>query len=221
MENDFKLSNMIFKGWCDSKDNNLKIPKGDLNEAQINAVKKSLTKNLNIIWGPPGTGKTRTLAKLIKEHLKLKRRVLLLSFSNNAVDEAMKYAMKDLKQLNLYEEGKILRYGYPQSKFVDYYEKNYENILIDNILGSKYTSLMNEKELLNKKKSSLVNTIEDLKRKISEHYNKIDDLSDERNRLELSLNVLSMHLKEHHEISNSNEDIEKLEETIKRKKKIL
>ncbi|MGF7397317.1 AAA domain-containing protein [Thermoanaerobacterium thermosaccharolyticum] len=221
MENDFKLSNMIFKGWCDSKDNNVKIAKGDLNEAQINAVKKSLTKNLNIIWGPPGTGKTRTLAKLIKEHLKLKRRVLLLSFSNNAVDEAMKYAMKDLKQLNLYEDGKILRYGYPQSKFVDYYEKNYENILIDNILGSKYSSLMNEKELLNKKKSSLVTTIEDLRRKISEYYDKIDDLSDERNRLELSLNVLNMHLNEHHEISNPNEDIEKLEETIKKKKEDL
>jgi len=40
-----------------------------LNNSQIKAILKSLTKQLNIIWGPPGTGKTKTASVLIASRI--------------------------------------------------------------------------------------------------------------------------------------------------------
>ncbi|MGW8168396.1 MAG: DEAD/DEAH box helicase [Sulfurovaceae bacterium] len=40
-----------------------------LNDSQYEAVIKSLTKQLNIIWGPPGTGKTKTASVLLSSRI--------------------------------------------------------------------------------------------------------------------------------------------------------
>ncbi|KLE00235.1 MULTISPECIES: DEAD/DEAH box helicase [Aliarcobacter] len=40
-----------------------------LNDSQHDAVMKSLTKQLNIIWGPPGTGKTKTASVLLSSRI--------------------------------------------------------------------------------------------------------------------------------------------------------
>ncbi len=58
-----------------------------LNESQNEAVKKILSsKDIAIIHGPPGTGKTTTLVKAIAEVLKTEKQVLVCSSSNTAVD---------------------------------------------------------------------------------------------------------------------------------------
>lgn len=58
-----------------------------LNISQNNAVKKILSaKDLAIIHGPPGTGKTTTLVQAIIEVLKTEKQVLVCSPSNTAVD---------------------------------------------------------------------------------------------------------------------------------------
>lgn len=60
-----------------------------LNESQENAVSSCVNmchhKATNLIWGPPGTGKTKTLACLLFRLIELKHRTLVCAPTNNAV----------------------------------------------------------------------------------------------------------------------------------------
>ncbi|KAI4299678.1 hypothetical protein L6164_033112 [Bauhinia variegata] len=64
----------------------------NLNEAQEEAVSSCVTmrlchhsENIKLIWGPPGTGKTKTVASLLFALLKLKTRTLICAPTNTAV----------------------------------------------------------------------------------------------------------------------------------------
>ncbi|KAI4299679.1 hypothetical protein L6164_033113 [Bauhinia variegata] len=64
----------------------------NLNEAQEEAVSSCVTmrkchhsENIKLIWGPPGTGKTKTVASLLFALLKLKTRTLTCAPTNPAV----------------------------------------------------------------------------------------------------------------------------------------
>jgi superfamily I DNA and/or RNA helicase len=77
-----------------------------LNQSQNAAVKKILSaKDLAIIHGPPGTGKTTTLVQAIRQTLNREKQVLVCSPSNTAVD---------LLTEKLHREGiTVLRLGNP------------------------------------------------------------------------------------------------------------
>ena len=62
---------------------------GGLNHSQNEAVKKGLSQRALFVWGPPGTGKTRTLAALTANLLKGGKRVLLTAMSNAALDNLL------------------------------------------------------------------------------------------------------------------------------------
>ena len=58
-----------------------------LNEPQRVAVDRALRADpLALVHGPPGTGKTRTLVEIVRQHLALGQRVLVTAASNAAVD---------------------------------------------------------------------------------------------------------------------------------------
>jgi hypothetical protein len=57
-----------------------------LNTDQEHAVRLSLGSDTTFIWGPPGTGKTTTLARIVEAHYRAGRSVLLVSNTNIAVD---------------------------------------------------------------------------------------------------------------------------------------
>ena len=78
---------------------------------QDNAVALSLNQPITFIWGPPGTGKTETLAKIVLEHLDQGRRILMVSHSNVAVDGAI---MRVARRKPDFKPGELLRYGYPK-----------------------------------------------------------------------------------------------------------
>ncbi len=83
---------------------NSKITRG-----QQEAVKMSKNQPITFIWGPPGTGKTQTLAKIALAHIEQGSRVLMLSYSNVSVDGAI---MRVYKMSPHIEPGILVRYGY-------------------------------------------------------------------------------------------------------------
>lgn len=83
---------------------------------QKNAAKMALINPITFIWGPPGTGKTETLAKIAIAHMLQGHKVLMLSYSNVSVDGAILRVDKLLKERNLNNPGKIIRYGNARDK---------------------------------------------------------------------------------------------------------
>ena len=57
--------------------------------AQQEAYEACLGSGVRLVWGPPGTGKTRVLAEAIDALAAAGRRVLLASATNIAVDNAL------------------------------------------------------------------------------------------------------------------------------------
>lgn len=84
-------------------------------KGQDKACEMSLSQPITFIWGPPGTGKTETLARIALEHIKRGNRVLMLSYSNVSVDGALKRVFNKAPQI---QPGKIIRYGYPRDEFL-------------------------------------------------------------------------------------------------------
>lgn len=65
-----------------------------LNAEQTTALRTTMFASRSYVWGPPGTGKTTTLGRFIREAVDVGKRVLLLSPYNLAVDEALLAAHK-------------------------------------------------------------------------------------------------------------------------------
>lgn len=113
-------------------------------------LKKSTMQPITFVWGPPGTGKTTTLAKIALEHILNGERVLMVSYSNVSVDGAV------LKIANMsdQEPGQIIRYGYPRVKQLLDSEilTSYSYVFYKNPdLAEEYKSLSQERNKLKKK----------------------------------------------------------------------
>jgi predicted DNA helicase len=63
------------------------IESNNLNESQNEALRKCINSEMFLIHGPPGTGKTTTLAEVIKKHIG--KKILVTADSNVAVDNIM------------------------------------------------------------------------------------------------------------------------------------
>ncbi len=61
----------------------------DLNPSQNQAIEKILSQRVTFVWGPPGTGKTKTLAAMAATLVNAKKRVLLSALSNMALDQLL------------------------------------------------------------------------------------------------------------------------------------
>ena len=176
------------------------------NKAQEQAIEASFTSQLSVIWGPPGTGKTKTIAQAIDAHLQAGRRVLLVSHANNAVDEALENVAKHLKASPLYQEGRLVRLGKPQEEYLRRLEKDYELVLLDKIAAKLGESLAKEKKELENEKlqidellaqlgavfrsleivKTLLSDLEGLKTSITESNRKMKSVRDELMVLEQS-----------------------------------
>jgi len=162
---DFHLSEILFSGQqVNSKSTNqaeihYSIGITPPNEAQKQAIEASFSSELSIIWGPPGTGKTKTIAEAIEAHLNAGRRVLLVSHANTAVDEALEDVAKHLKATPFYQEGKLVRLGKPQEEHLKRLEEEYELVLLDRIAEKLGESLAKEKTNLECDKKQIENTL--------------------------------------------------------------
>ena len=109
-----------------------------LNQSQNEAVKKIIAaKDIAIIHGPPGTGKTTTLVQAIRQTLNSERQVLVCSSSNTAVD---------LLTEKLHREGiNVLRLGNPARIAED---------VINNTLDAKIAAHESYKDLKSYRKTA-------------------------------------------------------------------
>ncbi|NLD47725.1 MAG: AAA family ATPase [Clostridiaceae bacterium] len=112
-----------------------------INKGQDLALCMSTEQPVVFIWGPPGTGKTETLAKIALEHIMLKHRVLMLSYSNVSVDGAINRVFKkDIQN----SPGKLVRYGYPRDKEL----LNHEYLTSYNLVLHNHPDLLRERTAL-------------------------------------------------------------------------
>lgn len=84
---------------------------GALNADQVSALRRSLGSDTTFIWGPPGTGKTTTVARIVEAHYRAGRSVLLVSNTNIAVDTALEKVAERLKGETDFHQGLVIRQG--------------------------------------------------------------------------------------------------------------
>ncbi|MEU2316030.1 AAA domain-containing protein [Streptomyces albidoflavus] len=82
---------------------------GTLSPAQDSAYRACTGEGLWLVWGPPGTGKTTVLKRAIGDLAAKGKRVLLVSATNIAVDNALWGVVKE----RLHSDGEIVRVGPP------------------------------------------------------------------------------------------------------------
>jgi superfamily I DNA and/or RNA helicase len=87
-----------------------------LNEYQERALRLALGSDVTYLWGPPGTGKTQTIASIIEGLIFQNKSVLLIAHTNIATDEAMYKTVKHLEDSKDVIDGQLLREGSIQLK---------------------------------------------------------------------------------------------------------
>lgn len=120
---------------------------GDLpraNDKQAEAVALSLGNDVAFIWGPPGTGKTTTLARVVAGLVASQRRTLVLSHTNVATDRVVEQLQKVLQDTADWWEVRILRIGTPQLRTV----QEMKEVNLDHIVERKTASLRAEQDEL-------------------------------------------------------------------------
>lgn len=160
IEAQFKISDALFSGDSSSfpiTENNKALrfspSEHHPDESQNKAINSSYHNPLSIIWGPPGTGKTTTIAKAIEAHLNAGRKVLLVSHANNAVDQALLDIAKQMRNTSFYNDGELVRLGIPtEPSILSEFEKDYEMVLMDKIAAKLGESLIKERDQLLKSK---------------------------------------------------------------------
>lgn len=98
------------------------LPEDSLNEYQSQAISTVLGSDVTFIWGPPGTGKSATIAKLFRELVDRGKSILLIAHTNAATDSVLKEVIAVMRNHNAYKEGRIIRIG--SAKVIDDEIKN-------------------------------------------------------------------------------------------------
>ncbi|MEE1011435.1 MAG: AAA domain-containing protein [Acutalibacteraceae bacterium] len=140
-------------------------------------IKSVLLEDILFVWGPPGTGKTTRIVSMVKEYINQGLRVLLLSTSNKAVDEATLRVCK-----SGYKPGEAVRFGNAQNKKIT---------KSDFILSSKFAKY---------RRPDLTDEEQLLLEKITDKKSSSEDLNNYRKRLEEVRKELK---EEEYEIINS------------------
>lgn len=90
------------------------------------AIQHARKEDITVIWGPPGTGKTYTMAKMTESFVSMGKTVLIVSHSNISVDNVVKQISNQFSKNHLapiLAKGKVLRYGYVRDEELSKNEK--------------------------------------------------------------------------------------------------
>lgn len=159
------VKDLIFRGNEQIDYKNKRIVRG-----QENAIQMALKNPITFIWGPPGTGKTQTLAQIAIEHMKRNHRILMVSYSNVSVDEAV----LRLSQLKDWNPGEVIRYGNTRKTEV----KEHEYLTVENLIIHDYPELFERRKQLKKKleyTSRISPDYKDIKRELNQISAKLQE----------------------------------------------
>lgn len=135
-------------------------PKHPMDKSQ-SAVKELFVRSkynpVTYVWGPPGTGKTYTLARTAANHYLKDKKVLILAHSNQAVDVLMSEIAAFVKKKKRFQEGEVLRYSSQVGESLN----PHLDIISSRLIESHEPSLFKEKEELVQEKRLLKRDLAD------------------------------------------------------------
>ena len=154
------------------------------NSEQQEAIRRSLGSDTTFVWGPPGTGKTTTLARIVEGHYRANRSVLLVSNTNIAVDTALEMVCERLEGDPGFQSGAVLRYG-PVVKD-ELYERFGPQVILDEVVKRLTQDLEAKKQKELEKVSQLTQEASPLRAAVRE-LEKLESLQETLNHEKLSL----------------------------------
>lgn len=166
-----------------------KVASATLEANQREAVRRAATNSLHFVWGPPGTGKTRTLAETVRTLLAAGERVLVAAPSNVAVDVATLRTAALLEGTELVEEGRVLRVGTPHLPEL----RSREDLLPEAILCRRHPALFADLHRLREERRTLLEHIRPGRLDVEEHEQasrKLEDLNRRLSALHKQLELL-------------------------------
>ncbi|SFA90877.1 MULTISPECIES: AAA domain-containing protein [unclassified Bacillus (in: firmicutes)] len=137
-----------------------KHPENNIKSNAHELILRSKYNPVTFVWGPPGTGKTYTLARVAANKYFQGKRVLILSHSNQAVDVIIKEISNFVRKKERFKEGEILRYGSNSSFSIS----EEESLTTSQLLEKHEPDLIHERETLTMERKALK---EDLSRSFS------------------------------------------------------
>jgi len=126
--------------------------KPELNESQLTALQSAMGRDLTVIWGPPGTGKTYIIGTITEYLYKGSRSILLVSHTNTAVDQAIKHVAKSMKEQ--LQEGAVVRVGEVRDEVL---RSDYPDVLLKTQVERQSRELVEEREKLINERQMLAN----------------------------------------------------------------
>ncbi|MEH7304228.1 DEAD/DEAH box helicase [Neobacillus drentensis] len=107
-------------------------------------VLRSKYNPVTFVWGPPGTGKTYTLARVAANKYFQEKKVLILSHSNQAVDVLISEISTFIQKKDRFRDGDVLRYGFNTGEQLEHHEA----VTTSQLLQKDNPQLADEKEML-------------------------------------------------------------------------
>jgi superfamily I DNA and/or RNA helicase len=164
------------------------------NDEQKKAIECSLSQEVTFVWGPPGTGKTKTLSVILELLVKSGKTVLLTSNTNLAVDEVLEKYLINSEKNEFKDEirsqidiGKIIRLGSPAKL-----DSKLQEITLDNVTLRVTENHTQEKRSFEgeidtlKKRTAVLDSPE-----IQQNLNQLDEKYRKYDSLNNSINAIS------------------------------
>lgn len=131
-----------------------KKPLSAIATGQKTARNRAVNEPITVIWGPPGTGKTHTMAEIAIDSIAKGKSVLVVSHSNISVDGVVLKVSELLHRNNMQKalaDGRVLRYGYVRDEKL----AQNQNATSFNYALNRSPSLRAKMDELNKKRDQL------------------------------------------------------------------
>ena len=180
-----KLNLSLADDVLDNREEQTKYPDGTassktdrlLNGPQKVFVEHAIANAVTYLWGPPGTGKNRSLSTLNEILFDSNKRVLICSNTNQAVDQVLINLCKTLTTSHpALDDGRVLRIGKADGIPPEYSEF----VTLDGIVRRKSVDLQRRKTLLEQEVQRLRLSTE-AAQKVLADFNKLDESEREIN----------------------------------------